>query len=253
MIKDTLAKSKGMVSTKEPAIKSLPKLKIFSVYASFNPSLITSSDILTADTKTHKSYSKLKSDAEKMKRAMGFDFGILFSPFHKLSIATGLVYEKRIETVNYQFKRNEVPVLDSSTGEIFGYVLLSDSAAEKVNYSNSNTYSYIGIPVFINYNVLQLRKFGIGLQINGSYLRQTSLHGKTINSTSLKLEDLNALNSTQLKSVFNAGLGMNFSYALSKNCIINITPKFKKQVNKNIKTSAPKQTSLTIGFQYFII
>ncbi len=228
----------------------MPRRK-FNVYASFSPSLLRSTDIITEDNKTHKSFSELRSKGEQMKDAFGFGFGIGYSPFNKLSIKTGFYFERRIETVNYHFIRNEVP-LTWPDGEIINYFILSDSAAEKINYEGTNIYRYSGIPVSIHYKAFQFRKFSLGINFNGCFMKQSGFKGKTINKTYLTVEDLSAQNSSQLKSMLNAGFGLDFGFALSKNLILNITPDYQKQLSKNEKTSTPKQASLKICLNYFI-
>ena len=160
--------------------------------------------------------------------------------------------EKRSEAVNYQFKRNEAPVVDPKTGEIFGYIILSDSAAEKINYSGNNTYTYIGIPLSISYQLIKFKKMGLGVQMNSSYLKQTALQGTTINPATLKLENLTNSNSEQLRNIFNAGIGLNLSYAITPRLAINIHGYYRKQISKNEKTTAPKQISLNLGLHYLL-
>lgn len=250
--------SKYPVSISKPfkiqsAIKPLRiKPSILGVYLSFNPATIKSYITLIGDSKTHKSYSNFRTQGEKMKSGLGLEFGLQFNPIKKLSIASGVIIEERIEQVNYNFKRNEIPVMDSASGEIFGYVIIPDSSADKIEYSKSNTYKYTGIPITLNYQILSFTRYRLGIILNGSYLKQTGLQGKTLNRSSLSLEDLTLANSTQLTKLFNGGVGFYMSFLLSSRLTISIAPKYTTQFSNNSSAERAKQRSINLGIRYSI-
>ncbi len=253
------------VNRKKPGEKNVPeKLKmrgklrlknpeLLSVFVGFSPSLINSTDIITTDNKTHKKYADYRAKGEKMRSGLGFDLGFKFSPFKKLSISSGVILEERLEKVDYRFKRNEVPVIDGSTGEIFGYIILQDTAAEKVDYSGTNIYRYVGIPLNIHYQPISWGRFGFGISLSANYLKQNHLEGKTINRSTLELEDLTSGVSTQLKSMFNAGCGINFNYRLTRSLLLSVSPSYKTQLTKNNAATRAQQATLSLNLQYKLL
>jgi hypothetical protein len=255
---DSVKKASSHDAGKTPSMqvrKAIDK-HLLSIYLNFSPSLLDSRNTSLSDSNdltTHKYYAGLKSNGEKMKNSLGFSLGVKYSPFNKIAFSTGLIYEQREEKVNYQFVRDEAPVIIQATGEIVGYIHLTGSAAQKVNYTGTNTYAYLGVPIIINYAAFQLGRLGLGIDLSTNFISRISLKGTTINKGNLKLESLSDINSTQLKNIFNGGLGLNFSYGITRNFIINIIPDYKVQFNKSSKTSRPMQAELNVGIQYKIL
>jgi len=129
---------------------------------------------------------------------------------------------------------------------------LPDSVAERISIHGQSNYSYIGIPLSFTIKALEIGKISLGIGVNGGYLRQSGIKGKTIDKTELKEVDLNKSNSSQLIQIFTAGLDVDINYRIYKSIVINVKPDYRKQITKNKKTTNPKQMILSFGLQYYI-
>ncbi len=251
---DTLSKKANetpvRTAIREPKVKKPFLPSLLGIYLNVCPSIIRSNDRFSPDSATHKSYSDYRSNAEKMRSGRCLNLGLQFSPFKRLSFSSGILYEERIEAVHYHFLRDEAPVF--FMGKIAGYIHLTGSGVEKIDYDQNNVYKYIGIPLNVTYQFFETHRFGFGILLSGSYLRQISVQGKTLNKSTLELETLTNLNSAQLKSIFNSGLGLVMNYRVTSKFTFSLAPDLSTQVNKNIYASKARSASLNINLQYKI-
>ncbi|MGZ5283894.1 MAG: outer membrane beta-barrel protein [Bacteroidia bacterium] len=115
---------------------------------------------------THKNYFDLRNSQEKP--STGYNAGIFaqYNIWKNLAVQSGIEYQQQREKASYKFYNNEIPVIDSASGNILGYIEFEDTTG--TNYTHQNTYSYASIPLLIGYEIPLSNKWSFGLQAGGN-------------------------------------------------------------------------------------
>jgi len=130
------------------------------------------------EEKKHKDFAKATQNA--MKPGWGIDAG--FEMRYRLSrnllISSGFSYREIITQNNYDFEVNEIPVIDSATGNILAYLPISQSE-HRVEQSN-NMFGFFNIPVSLYFE----KPLASGWTVTGEAIHHTSI---LLNQSSYKL------------------------------------------------------------------
>lgn len=98
-----------------------------------------------SETRKHQSFAQATQNA--MKPGWGIDAGfeLRYRLTQNLLISSGFSYREIITQNNYDFEVNEIPVIDSATGNILAYIP-TGQPEQRIEKSN-NIYGFITIPV----------------------------------------------------------------------------------------------------------
>ena len=95
---------------------------------------------------THRHLNTATTNA--LEAGWGFDAGLELSyqVNRFLKLGSGIGFREIVTTNNYTHQENEIPVIDSATGQILGYIPTPNPAPVSENAFASNSFRYIGLP-----------------------------------------------------------------------------------------------------------
>lgn len=161
---------------------------------SFTPSL--SSKISGVNTKLsgliNRSYDEYVANSESAAFGNTFGFNAQYHPEGRFFYSSGLYLTQRAEQVNYDYTITENFFPTNKINE--RYFDLDPRAYVDVNYTGSNSYHFIEIPLNIGYKQPLSRNFELRTQVGVSYLSLLSSSGKKGNFETLFLDNLSNLN-----------------------------------------------------------
>ena len=206
MKKDYLKPQTGVISNKT-SFRFLRPRHFIMLKLVFSPSYTSQTYDIdeTSSPKVHENYETIKDKSEK--GGFGYSSGINleYGLKRNFSVAAGLIYQSFQIINNYDFKNNKIPVIDSATRRIVGYITIKDSLGTQYNTVVKN--NYVQIPVIVTFRLLKFSNFDIHLKAGGNYIYQLSSSGKTLDPTYLKLNDvsMNQYNRSNLGLILGAG------------------------------------------------
>jgi len=169
-----------------------------------------------------------------------------FFVMKNLSVTSGLFYDKYSTGGKYDFYNNKIPVIDSVSGIIKGYIIVNDSVG--VHYTINNNYHFLELPLILNYYIPLGEKWKLNLKAGGSMLYYMSSSGKTITADELVLKDVNSYSYNTLNWGLILGLGCN--YRISDKISIGLEPTYKQflgSVMKNVEITGMKPWSVGVN------
>ena len=183
---DSIAPDKKIVK----ALASNLKKNHLSLYLSYAPEYSCHS--LAANPamagQTHEDYLNTRSSQEKGGMGYSFNAGLEYNLPGNFTFQSGVGYSRIVETVNYNFVNNKIPVVDSATGKILGYIQIPQGT--RTQYSHTNTYNYINIPVILGYRMKFSQRFSMLVKGGGSFLFLSSANGEMLKPDDLTLESI---------------------------------------------------------------
>jgi hypothetical protein len=196
--------------------------------------------------KIHENYNLINNESEKAAISFSLGVNLEFFVMKNLSITSGLFYDKYSTGGKYDFYNNEIPVIDSLNKTILGYITVKDSVG--VHYSINNNYSFLELPLILNYYIPFGEKWKLNLKAGGSMLYYLSSSGKTISANLLVLKDVN----TYSYNTINWGLilGLGCYYRISDKINIGLEPTYKQffgSVMKNDQLTNMKPWSVGVN------
>jgi len=200
---------------------------VFSPDYTFNKSTTNSANA----PRIHENYNLISGESEKGAISFSLGVNLEFFVMKNLSVTSGLFYDKYSTGGKYDFYNNKIPVIDSITGIIKGYITVNDTVG--VHYSINNSYSYLELPLILNYYIALGEKWKLNLKAGGSMIYYMSSSGKTITADELVLKDVN----TYSYNTINWGLilGLGCYYRLSDRINIGLEPTFKQFLGSLMK------------------
>jgi len=204
---------------------------------------------LSYSTDASKKHRQLAEAAENaIQPGWGVDAGIELSYvlFKNIRLSTGLAYRK-IQTENqYDFEINEIPVIDSASGDIISYIPLG-SNSQKIQNSSSNTYTFLDVPVSMFYE----RPISEKWSITGEAIHRFSI---LLNQQTVLLNPTNLELSEPEEGVFNSmanswQLKLGLRYQLKPNLYLAIEPGYRSYYQDifNTKELSWKPSDLSLG------
>ncbi len=140
-------------------------------------------------------YLSNKSNFESSKLTINAGFGLNFNVFSNVSIGTGIGYYSSSNNYNYNYIINKIPIIDSATQKILGYIKLPDSSSARVQTQGKKVSRYIELPLSMRFKLYANNKFQIGFEPSFSLQFLTQTSGQYMDMVSLKLVNQNNMKS----------------------------------------------------------
>ncbi|RYD81472.1 MAG: hypothetical protein EOP53_06300 [Sphingobacteriales bacterium] len=162
---------------------------------------------------THKNYFNLRNSQESGNNGLQTGIFAQYNIWKGLHVQSGIEYNRQSEKAHYKFYNNNIPVVDSASREILGYIEIDDTIG--TSYSGKNTYSYASIPVNIGYEFPLGGKLSFGLQAGGSAMFLLQATGKTLAADNLTLTEISNLRKTNFNIHFSPAIYYRFQKCFS--------------------------------------
>lgn len=161
---------------------------------SFTPSLSSKISGTNKDLSglINRNYDRFVASSESAAFGNTFGFNAQYHPKGRFFYSSGLYLTQRTEQVNYDYTITENFFPTNKINE--RYFDLDPRAYVDVNYTGSNSYHFIEIPLNIGYKQPLSRNFELRTQVGVSYLSLLSSSGKKGNFETLFLDNLSNLN-----------------------------------------------------------
>lgn len=178
----------------------------------------------------------LQATENAVQAGWGMDAGVELSyRLHKnLKLSSGIGFRK-IQTQNqYDFELNEIPVIDSTSGEILSYIQLGENA-QRVKNSSSNTYSFIDIPVSLFYERQISHKWAVTAEAIHRFSVLVNQQSLMLDPTYLELNSVPDAAFNQLSNSWQLKLGLR--YELNPNLYLAMEPGYRSYYQDLFKSS----------------
>lgn len=192
-------------------------------------------------------YNSKVSSSESASFASSTSFNLEFHFENGWFLGTGLGLTQRTEALNYNYEIDSFWVsTDYDNKKVYRDVLAPPDRLQ-VDYSGSNSYHFIEIPLTIGYKHSLGRNLELRHQADLSYMLLYNELGKKADYTTLELNDLadlNYFNNSNVSATLKSGLYYNF-----KNFVIGAEPTVGMNLNSlSNSNSAIKITPYAYGF-----
>lgn len=201
--------------------------------------------ILNQNSETvHKNYHELTASAIKPLYSVsaGMSFQIRMMPV--FSVASGVSYYSLGESYRYNYKINNIPVIDSATSRILGYLYKPDSLAHQVYSKGVLRRTFLEIPLRLHFEVFKYRSLTFALEpaVTLQFLKHSS--GETIDRQSLR-----PVYETVKSKSTNLQMGIPVSFALNGPFGMSVTPFAGRTINNMSLTDGEKKVLLYGGIR----
>jgi hypothetical protein len=161
---------------------------------SFTPSLSSKISGVNKDLSglINRSYDKLVANSESAAFGNTFGFNAQYHPKGRFFYSSGLFLTQRAELLDYNYTITEGATATNDGNITYRY--LDPLAYVDINYTGSNSYHFIEIPLNIGYKQPLSRNFELRTQVGISYLSLLNSSGKKGNFMTLRLDELSNLN-----------------------------------------------------------
>jgi len=203
--------------------KGIWELKLFAG-PSYNMPNITYNSV---ENYSHRDYENATDNS--VKAGWGFDAGLEISyfltPHFKLS--TGINYREIVTTNNMNYSVADIPVIDSASGQILGYITLPNAT----NYSSTtqNSFVYVGVPVSLFQEIPLRGRFSLTAEFVNTFSFLLKQNSEDINPTTLQIEGANDDMFNPLLVNYQLRLGLR--YTLNQNLIFALEPAYRGTYN----------------------
>lgn len=171
----------------------------------------------------NKGYSSSVKDG--VKAGLGYDAGVEFSVaiLGHLRLNVGVGIREIVTRNNYSYEVNDIPVIDSASGDILAYI--DRDSPLLVSDQSKNTYTYFNLPLSMRYDFpLNYRWTITGEAIhNFSFLMKASEH--VVSKSDLKIEEGSTQNFSKTVNSYQFRLGLR--YALNSNLDLALEPSYR--------------------------
>jgi hypothetical protein len=190
----------------------------------------------------HKDYNQIIT--ESVKPGFGYSFGLILGyGFLNLNLKGQVEYTKINLNTDFNFKNENIPVIDSPTGKIISYIYKPDTKG--IVMKSAISYSYIEIPLSMGYEYTINDKWGIKADIGIYYLLQLETKGSMINYSNLQLTSSGNKGKYQInKSAFGWSLGLGVVYK-TKFLDYSVEPLYKKTISSVYTNDLPISDYIT--------
>jgi len=235
------------VASSPSPLKSKWEMKLFAG-ATYNMANIKYSD---AEDYTHKDLQN--SISEGLQPGWGFDAGAELSYFvtPHFKISSGVGIRKIVTQNSLDYSISQIPVIDSASGKILGYITLPGSPVLMQNTSQ-NQYTYLSIPLSLFHEI----KLGGKWSLTGEFINTASFlinqKSVAVNTATLEIQDANKDEFNKVLFAYQLKLGLR--YNLNKNISLAFEPAYRGQYNNLFNSEyvswKPKDISLNLALIY---
>ncbi len=225
--------------------QSSPKweMKLFTG-ATYNMANIKYND---AEDYTHKNLQN--SITEGLQPGWGFDAGVELSYYvtPNFKIGSGFGYRKIVTQNSLDYSISQIPVIDSASGKILGYITLPGSPILMQNTSQ-NQYTYVSIPLSLFQEIPLKGKWSL----TGEFINTVSfLVGQksvAVNTATLEIADANKNDFNQVLFAYQLKLGLR--YNLNQSISLAFEPAYRGQYNNifNSEYVSWKPNDISLNF-----
>ncbi len=199
-----------------------------------------------AEAQTHKEFQKAIDNAVKPGWGLDAGFELRYRIYKNLRISTGFTYREVVTQNNYDFEVNEIPVIDSASGNILAYI--STNQPEQRMESSSNMYTFLNIPLSLYYE----KPIGLKWTLTGEVINNISFlvnqSGYGINPTTLELKKSEESFFNKTTNSYQLRLGLR--YKLTENFYLALEPAYRKSYQDFISDESvswkPRDFSLSL-------
>ncbi|MCT4622584.1 MAG: hypothetical protein N4A46_03090 [Schleiferiaceae bacterium] len=202
--------------------------------------------------KTHKNLDLATADA--LKAGWGFDAGVELSyQFNRfLKIGSGLKFRKIVTQNNYTHRENEIPVIDSASGQIVGYIPTGNLPPISGNAFANNSFTYVGIPVSLFYEHPLNNKWFVYGEFVNSFNFLLNQNSYLVNNQTLELNTSRDDNFNPLIMSYQFRVGLR--YALNPKVSVAFEPAYRGHYNNLYSTDQvvwkPQDLSFNLALIY---
>ncbi|MGB0178281.1 MAG: hypothetical protein ACPF9D_14035, partial [Owenweeksia sp.] len=207
-----------------PAVQKTPERGRFELRVFAGPEFsLNTHQYHPEEERTHKDFAEATDDA--VQPGLGWDAGLelRYRVWKGIRISSGFGLRKMITRNQYQYAINEIPVIDSASGNILAY--LPSTQPEQRSAQGSNTFTYLSIPLSLTYEYPINRRWAL----TGEAVYQHSFlldHGGTeVDPTTLELRE--SKNDDLVSDMGAYQLRLGLRYQLNDNLFISLEPAYR--------------------------
>lgn len=162
---------------------------------------------------------------ESPKIGWGFSFGIEYELNNKFQIKTGLNYKNIGEKTEY---------IRPSAYYIINNVQIPFYQNTSDNYYINNTYTYVSLPINIQYNIFNYKKLSLGILIGNDFdfLLKSFITKHSINNG---FNDIKSEYGKVSNFACNIHSSIELNYAINEKLSFYIQPEYAKYITPNVK------------------
>ena len=200
----------------------------------------------------HKNYQSIRNGQDKPMPSFAVNLYAECKISASLGFQTGVSYTQGGYFADYNYKVTEIPVRDSATHTILGYVQVSDSAG--THLSSRQSFSYVEIPFLVGYSFQVAPKWRMGIRAGGSIQKLQLVNATVVDPEALTLSKLSTKDQ-QVRSVnYSYQLALGVYYAVKPKFYIMAEPVFKKSIHPLMNAaSLSRETLFSYGMNLGIM
>lgn len=200
----------------------------------------------------HKNYQSIRNGQDKPMPSFAVNVYAECKISASLGFQTGISYTQGGYFADYNYKVTEIPVRDSATHTILGYVQVSDSAG--THLSSRQSFSYVEIPFLVGYSFQVAPKWRMGIRAGGSIQKLQLVNATVVNPEALTLSKLSAKDQTVRSVNYSYQLALGVFYAVKPKFYIMAEPVFKKSIHPLMNAaSLSRETLFSYGMNLGIM
>lgn len=184
-----------------------------------------------SDSLIHENYKEIRDKSEKGGFSLSGGLNIECYLNKRLSVTSGLIYNSFRITGKYDFTNNKIPVVDSATKKIVGYITINDTIG--THFKIDNKYNFIEVPVIITYRAFKFKRLSFDLKTGGNFMYLLSSDEKILNPTKLKIQDISGDHFNKTNWSLMAGLSC--TYDINGIISVGFEPMWRKIVDPLFK------------------
>ncbi|HAD98605.1 MAG TPA: hypothetical protein DCG19_14435 [Cryomorphaceae bacterium] len=197
--------------------------------------------------KTHKQFDQANDNA--VIPGLGWDAGaeLRYRVWKSFRLSSGLGINKVVTRNQYDYTVNEIPVIDSATGNILAYIPVN--SAQRVTQGSNNIYNFINIPVSLYYEKPLMGRWTFTAEAIHHTSILLSQSSYKLNSTTL---EVNREEREELNNMINAfQLRLGLRYRVGSNFYLAVEPSYRAYYQDVFKDShvswKPRDFSISLS------
>jgi len=190
----------------------------------------------------HKNYQSIRNGQDKPMPSFAVNLYAECKISASLGFQTGVSYTQGGYFADYNYKVTEIPVRDSATHAILGYVQVSDSAG--THLSSRQSFSYVEIPFLIGYSFQVAPKWRMGIRAGGSIQKLQLVNATVVDPEALTLSKLSAKDQTVRSVNYSYQLALGVYYAVKPRFYIMAEPVFKRSISPLMNSNSISRETL---------
>lgn len=197
-------------------------------------------------SEVHENYKAVRDKSEKASLSFSGGINLDFKPAGNFSVTSGVIYRSYKSSSDYKFINNRIPVVDSATRNIVGYISIHDTIEK--NFHTESQSDYIEVPLIINYKIFRLNNLSFGLKTGGSFAYHLKSAGNMLDPTFLNQKVLN--NSQFNKTNWGVLFGFNCIWDAGEFISVGLEPvlsRFGNSAYKKTEIVGSKPWSLSMN------